>query len=93
MVEKHLDILEKVKFSESPTPEVIFEQAAANKYNLGVLAQDGSSKITYNIFVDNSLYTKIKDFIFVAMADSIEALYQVLGFPDKLSRQDCLSLE
>ena len=45
------------------------------------------------MFVDDSLFAEIRKFMLVAMAGSIEALYKILGYPDKSARQNCLSLD
>ena len=45
--------IDNVKFSEPPDKDTVFIQAKADKYNKGVQDID---KITYNMFVDDSLF-------------------------------------
>ena len=45
------------------------------------------------MFVDDSLFAQIREYIKHSMAASIEALYSVLGFPETAKRHDPLSLD
>ena len=45
------------------------------------------------MFVDDSLFSQIREIIKHAVVASIEALYIILGFPDIERRQDPLSLD
>ena len=55
---------------------------------------DGVSESTeFNMFFDDSLFVEIREFIYVVLASSIEALYIIFGSSEKYLRQNSLSLD
>ena len=69
--------------------KIIVFQAKVDKFNKGI--QD-VYKTTYNMFVDDALFSNTFENIKHAMEASIEALYIVLGYPNIDIRQNPLSL-
>ena len=90
LVSKYKDIIDKVKFSESPSKDTTFSQAYTDTKNKGITNRN---KTKYNMFVDDSLFAQIRPIMKHAMAASIEALHIILGFPDIEKRQNPLSLD
>ena len=77
---KYDTLINQVKFSPPPDPIIIFTPAVKDSHNHGIPNPDSTY---YNMFVDDSLYVHIDSVIRQSMAASIEALYMILGYPDK----------
>ena len=67
-MEKHREVIDNVKFSKPLDKDTVFIQVKADKYNKGVQNID---KTTYNMFVDDSLFSNTFENIKNAMAASI----------------------
>ena len=67
-MEKHREVIDNVKFSKPLDKDTVFIQAKADKCNKGVQDVD---KTTYNMFVDDSLFSNTFENIKNAMAASI----------------------
>ena len=80
---KYKHIIDRVEFSTPPTDDRTFVNSIPDTLNKGV---QKLLRITYNIFVDDSLFANVASIIKHAMATNIEALCLVLGFPDELVR-------
>ena len=87
---KYKDIIDRVQFSDDPSPNTTFTQAKKDSIHVGVVDAD---RTKFNMFVDDNLFAQTKGLIKHAMAASIEALYMVLGYPDIEKRQNPLSLD
>ena len=90
LYKKYKHIIDKVQFSEEPSPSTTFTQAKKDCIHIGV---KNTSRTNYNMFVDDNLFAQTKLFMKHAMVASIEALYVFLGFPEIDKRQNPLSLD
>ena len=90
LLDRHKDIIKRVKYSMVPTSDIKCLQAKADKYNKGI---KNPNKTSFNVFVDESLFVQVTSNIKHTMAASIDALYIVLGYPDLEKRQSPLSLD
>ena len=90
LLAKSKSIIDQVESSKPPTEGVSFIPASPDKHHQGIV---DISRISYNMFVDNSLFVAVAIVIKHTMTASIEVLYIVLGFLDLTARQDSLSLD
>ena len=69
-------------------------QAKQDTTHKGILNEKCVSESTeFNMFVDDSVFVEIREFICVALASSIEALYIIFESPEKHIRQNPPSLD
>ena len=94
MVDKHKEYLNQVQFSAVANDYVEYVKAAACAIHKGVFSPDGKRcNPKHNMFVDNNLMTKIRQYIQLDMEASIEALFCLLGYPDPDLRKSPLCME
>ena len=80
LVKKHWNIIKNLKIFKTPSKETEFIQAKKDTTHKGILNNQGISDSTeLNMFVDDTLFVKFTDYIYVALALSIEILYIILG--------------
>jgi hypothetical protein len=92
--EKHKEILDKVTFSEPPTPTTTFVKATKDTIHTGVFDKNGKKKKSqHNMFVDDNLMANILRLMKQTMAASIESLLIILGFKEIDKRRFALSLD
>mmetsp|Transcript_29742 Transcript_29742/g.86679 ORF Transcript_29742/g.86679 Transcript_29742/m.86679 type:complete len:873 (-) Transcript_29742:2591-5209(-) len=94
IIDKHKDLLSKIKFSKPAKAGTKYCQAKKCSLNRGVIDDKGKVANTpLHTFVDDALMAEIRDRMMQAMANSIEALEIILGKPDTELRRAALSLE
>ena len=90
----HKELLQLIKFEDSPGPQVKFVRAAACSQHTGVLRPDGTRKNTkHNMFVDDNLMADVFSYMCLAIVASVEALYRIFGQPQPEYRKSPLSME
>jgi hypothetical protein len=92
LIEKHKNILDKVQFSEPPTPQQTFVPAVRDAIHTGVFDKLGKrKKPKHNTFVDDNLMANILAHMKQTMAASIESLLILLGYKETEVRRFALS--
>ena len=94
LVKKHWNIIKHLKICERPDTKIEFIQAKLDNTHKGILNDKGVSDSTeFNMLVDDSMFVETRDYIYVALVASIEALYIIFGSPEENFRQNPLSLD
>ena len=67
--------------------------AIADSINSGIIHNQVEAPTKNNIYVDNNLLVDTWNRLKIALACSIESLYDILGYPDETLRKSSLSLD
>ena len=94
LVTKHSNLLDKIQFP----PDMFrctdcFIPATADSINNRVIQNGIETPTKNNMYVDNNLLVDTWDRLKIALACSIEALYDILGHPNETLRKSPLSLD
>ena len=93
LIKKHWDILLHVQFdSENSRKQPRVPAHKCEKFQ-GVQPNGHRENTPHHIFVDDNHMADIRQFIYQAMAASIEALYRIFGYPDESIRRTPLSMD
>ena len=84
-MEKAKPYLPEFNFAPPATPaeRALFTRAIADSINTGVFDKEGNRRSpTFDHHVDDNMYADIQEYIPRAVAASVVALYEIVGYPD-----------
>jgi len=87
--------MDKVVFAPPPPPDTQFTPARPDKFNKGMLAEDGSLlPLQFNIYVDNDMSAAVgEECTWWNMHCSPHSAYLILGKPDLDGRPNAIDLD
>ena len=93
LIAKYEVIIDKVKYCAPSDTTQLYVQAKSDAINNGIEDERGNTHTTYNMFVDDILFCKIRSLMSQAMSTSIEVLFLIFGVDDVTSRETSLSMD